>query len=343
MAKIHKVAELAGVSTATVSRALAGKSTVSDATRERVEAAAKELGYVVSSSASSLASGRTRNVGIVLPHLRSWFYMAVLRGAQLSLADAGYDVTLYHLAEDDDTAAEGDNPRRARLFDEFLRRKRVDALIAISLDLTENEVALLAQLRRPVVGIGGPLPGIHTMSLDDTAVATAATMHLVELGHRSIAHLSGGPSFDVGFHPPANRRAGWEAALQSAGIEPDPLLLREGDFTIKGGYDATVALLDDPHVSPTAIFAASDEMAFGAMMAVRDRGLRVPEDISVIGIDGHELSEVFGLTTVDQFPEVQGRHAAEIVLHELDKAHHESMDESLPWELVARRSTATRQ
>jgi LacI family repressor for deo operon, udp, cdd, tsx, nupC, and nupG len=341
MAKIQKVAELAGVSTATVSRALAGKSSVSPATKARVERAAKELGYVVSASASSLASGRTRNVGVVMPFLSSWFYMTVLRGAQRALSDAGYDLTLYHL--DTNVGADlpaGDNPRRKRLFEEFLRRKRVDALIAVSLELDSSELDSMRGLGKPVVGIGGPLPGVPTLSIDDHAIAKLATDHLLALGHREIAHIAGDPDFELDFHLPTTRRAGYEQALTAAGVPLNPLMVRSADFTIAGGYDATLQLLGDPRVHPTAIFAASDEMAIGAMLAARDLGREVPGDLSVVGIDGHDLAGFFGLTTVDQFPEVQGRQAVETLLHLLDAGDTLASNEELPYELVVRKSTS---
>ncbi|WP_062078959.1 LacI family DNA-binding transcriptional regulator [Demequina globuliformis] len=341
MAKIQRVAELAGVSTATVSRALAGKTSVSPATKAKVEAAAKELGYVVSSAASSLASGRTRNVGVVLPYLDSWFFMAVLKGAQRLLADAGYDVTLYHLPpanglEEDIEGAQ----RRARLFDEFLRRQRCDAILAVNLELDDAERATLGDLRRPLVGLGGPLPGLHTLSLDDTAVARCATQHLLDLGHRHIAHITGDPDFERDFQMPATRRAGYEASLADAGVESDPLLVRHANFTIEGGYAATKELLTDPRIHPTAIFAASDEMAIGAILAARDLGRDVAGDVSIIGVDGHDLAEFFGLTTIDQFPERQGQQVAQLVLDELAGDGVEAVDEALPYQLVARRSTA---
>ncbi|MFV0287720.1 MAG: LacI family DNA-binding transcriptional regulator [Demequina sp.] len=341
MAKIQKVAELAGVSTATVSRALAGKSSVSPATKARVEAAAKQLGYVVSAAASSLASGRTRNVGVVMPYLDSWFFMAVLKGAQRTLADAGYDVTLYHLAPADGLETDSESAqRRSRLFDEFLRRQRVDALIAVNLELDDHERTALGDLSRPVVGLGGPLPGLHTLSLDDTGVARLATDHLLALGHRHIAHITGDPDFERDFQMPATRRAGYEASLVEAGIEPDPLLVRHANFTIEGGYDATLQLLGDPRVHPTAIFAASDEMAIGALLAARDLGRTVPGDLSIVGIDGHDLADFFGLTTIDQFPEVQGQQVAQVVIDELTGQLQDAVDEDLPYELVVRRSTS---
>ncbi|SEI91356.1 LacI family DNA-binding transcriptional regulator [Demequina mangrovi] len=336
MATIQGVAELAGVSTATVSRALAGKSTVSAATRQKVEDAARELGYVASATASSLASGRTRNVGFVLPVLGSWYYGSVLKGANRALADAGYDITLYHL-EDTDRHPE----RRKRLFAEFLQRKRVDAFIAVSVELTDAELARIHDLRKPMVGVGGPLPGVTTLSLDDVAVASLATSHLTSLGHRRIGFVGGEEGDNLDFQLPRHRREGYEAALAEAGIEPDPRLLAVADFTIQGGYEATKQLLGDPRAHPTAIFAISDETAIGAILAARDLGIRVPDDLSVIGIDGHELGEFFELTTVDQHPVEQGRLAAQALLAELrpDKAAT-PIAVDLPYELKVRRSTA---
>ncbi|WP_430869021.1 LacI family DNA-binding transcriptional regulator [Demequina aurantiaca] len=343
MTKIQKVAELAGVSTATVSRALAGKKSVSPATRVRVETAAKELGYVVSAAASSLASGRTRNVGVVMPFLNSWFYTTVMKGAQRALAEAGYDLTLYHL----DTNPGNDiphaaNPRRRQLFEDFLQRKRVDALLAISLELETGELQQIRRLNKPVVGLGGPLPGIQTLSVDDRAIAQLATDHLLALGHTQIAHIGGNPDFELDFHLPSNRRDGYEDSLTAAGIALEPLMVRSADFTIPGGYDATLQLLGDPRVHPTAIFAASDEMAIGAILAARDLGKTVPGDLSVIGIDGHTLGEFFGLTTIDQHPEAQGRLAVESLLREIGSgAEAPDPDNThLPHDLVVRKSTA---
>lgn len=342
MAKIQDVADLAGVSTATVSRALAGKPTVSAQTRKRVIAAANDLGYVVSASASSLASGRNRNVGVVMPGLNNWYYMSVLNGAHSTLAHAGYDLTLYHLDPDPvEGILEVDNPRRRRLFDELVLRRRVDGIIAVSLELDVTELDSLRVLDKPIVALGGPLPGVHTLSIDNVQVARLATEHLIGLGHRRIAHIAGSPDFELDFHLPTHRRQAYEAALADAGLAADPALVRSADFTIAGGYDAALQLLGTPQPRPTAVFAASDEMAIGALLAAQELGLSVPEDLSVVGIDGHELAEFFGLTTVTQFPDVQGRLAAATLLRELGDEGVHAVHEDLPHELVVRRSTAT--
>lgn len=335
MPGIDEVALRAGVSTATVSRALSGRGQVSPATRDRVVAAAKEIGYVVSSNASGLATGRTRNVGVVIPFLNRWFFSSVVEGAQSALMGYGYDLTLYNLG--------GSVDERRSVFEDFLLRKRVDAVIAISLELTTEEVASLLDVNKPTVGVGGPLAGVRTLSIDDVEVARLATGHLTGLGHREIAYLGGNEDPGSAFHLPTNRREGYQAALAAAGIPINPDLIRYTNFTLPDGYAAAKQLLGSPHRRPTAIFAASDETAMGAILAARDLGLRVPQDVSVIGIDGHELSEFFGLSSVDQFPELQGRRAVEVLMDQLHptRSGSASLNTPLPFELIVRSSTAT--
>ncbi|MHB1234243.1 MAG: LacI family DNA-binding transcriptional regulator [Microbacteriaceae bacterium] len=334
MPGIQEVADLAGVSTATVSRALSGNGHVSAPTRSKVEEAARELGYVVSSNASSLATGRTKNVGVVIPFLNKWFYSSVIEGAESALLGNGYDLTLYNLS--------GGGDERRSVFEHFLLRKRVDAVIAISLELTPSEVSRLLAMNKPIVGIGGPLPGVRTLSIDDVEVARLATEHLLSLGHRNIAHLGGNRDFERDFHLPTNRRVGYEAALEAVGIPIDPGFYQTADFSIQGGYQAAKQLFGNPRRRPTAVFAASDEMAIGAMLAARDLGIRVPEDVSVIGIDDHELAAFFGLSTVAQFPALQGRRAVEILMDQLHPSRRSqgALNTALPFELIVRSSTA---
>ena len=334
MAGIEDVARRAGVSAATVSRALSGAGSVASATRERVLGAAEELGYVVSSSASALATGRMRNVGVVIPFLNRWFYGAVVEGAESALLAQGYDLTLYNLG--------GSFDERRSVFEHFLLRKRVDAVIAVSLELPADEVQRLHDLGKPMVGVGGPLPGVRTLSIDDIQVSRLATDHLIGLGHRRIAHIGGDPDIEMDFHLPTNRRIGYQEALAAAGIPIDPSLFQPGDFTMQAGYEAAKQLLGAPRDRPTAIFAASDEMAIGAILAARDLGLDVPRDVSVVGIDDHDLAGFFGLTTVAQYPMLQGRMAVDVLMTELHpgRPEPESLNTPLPFDLVVRSSTA---
>lgn len=338
MVGIDDVARRAGVSTATVSRALSGRGQVSAATRQKVHEAVGALGYVVSSRASSLASGRTRNVGVIVPHLDRWFFSTVLSGISDALIHAGYDVTLYNITDDEDV--------RREVFRTALRRQRVDAAIAVSIRLSDAETAQLLALGIPVVAIGGPDSRLPMLTVDDAAIARIAAGHLLELGHRDIAHIGARPEFDREFRVPTQRRRGFEEALTEAGVAVRPDLQEPADFTIEGGHRAATRLLDRAVDRPTAIFAASDEIAVGALLAARDLGLRVPQDLSVVGVDGHDLGAVVGLTTVDQFPREQGRRAAEAVLRTLDDAAANisaltaPAPAALPFELVVRTSTA---
>jgi len=332
MVSIDEVAKAAGVSTATVSRALSGRGHVSDSARARVRSAAQALGYVVSSRASSLASGRTQNIGVIVPFLDRWFFSTVLSGATSALMRAGYDVTLYNITADADV--------RRQVFSTFLRRQRVDAVIAVAIELDDDETARLLDLGLPVIAIGGPNPRLRTLMVDDTALARLATAHLIGLGHREIAHIGANPEFDADFHIPTRRRQGFEQALAEAGLTPNPSFLEPADFTVDGGYRAAKQLLGRPGPRPTAIFAASDEMAIGAILAARDLGFRVPQDLSIVGIDGHELGEFFQLTTVDQFPRGQGERASRALLAQLEGAPSTADIEDLPYELVVRGTTA---
>ena len=193
------------------------------------------------------------------------------------------------------------------------------------------------------------VPGWPCVRIDDVAAARTATRHLIDLGHRRIAHISGDPDDELAFTTHLDRRRGYQAALRAAGLRPDPSLDVESQFTIDGGNRAAAELLarGEP---PTAIFAACDEMAMGAMTALRDAGLRVPQDVSVIGIDDHDLAGVLGLSTIAQPAAEQGRLAARILLDPLgvrtlgpivgQRTDGDGGPVILPTRLVVRESTA---
>ncbi|MGG5173351.1 LacI family DNA-binding transcriptional regulator [Pseudarthrobacter sp. J1738] len=333
MTGIKDVAERAGLSVATVSRALSGKGNVSAASRERARAAAAELGFVASYHASSLASGRTHNVGLMVPSVHRWFYSAVIEGASAALLEAGYDLTLYNIGEDPQ--------RRHSVLNDFLLRKRVDAVIAVSLELNQDEIGQLLAVHRPIVGIGGPLPGAATIRIDDFAIAEQATHHLITLGHSKIAHMTADEVYDQDFRLPGTRRGGFEKAMNDAGYPVRPEWLVSADFTIEGAYATARQFLASIRERPTAVFAASDEMAIGIIAAARDFGLRVPEDLSVIGIDGHNLGKLFGLTTIDQDAQGQGALAVQTLLTAVSQREDmAASDTRHPTKLVVRTSTA---
>lgn len=337
MAGIEDVAKLAGVSTATVSRALSGKNSVSAKAKAKVEAAARELNYTASASAYTLATGRTRNVGVVLPFVDRWFFSAMLEGIETELIDHGYDLTLYNLS--------GGAEQRRKIFFEFLNRKRVDAFITIAVKPSEDELEQLAIAGIPILGLGGPITGARTISVDEVGAGHLATEHLISLGHTKIGNISGTPASEMEFHQPNLRRQGYLDALSAAGLTARPSWLAEADFTIAGAYHATKQLLGDPRNAPTALFIASDEMAFGAIMAAKDLGLRVPQDVSIIGMDNHDMSEFFGLSTINQTVRTQGTNAAKRAIELVENSGGNlpvniEQNEEWPTELIVRSSTA---
>ena len=332
MSAIADVARLAGVSKSTASRALSGRGYVSDATRERVGQAAADIGFVVSSNAASLVTGQTRNVGVVIPYLNRWFFAEVLEGIEAALIEAGYDLTLYRLSTDPQ--------RRRRVFDYFLVRKRVDAVIAVGISLSRHEVELLQSLGKPIVGIGGSVAGICTLSIDDVAAARFMTEHLVSLGHTRIMHLGGDKDEQANFHVQDQRLTGVRLALKAAGLSRADDF-RQVPYSIEGGYRGALAVLADPGSRPTAIVAGCDEVAIGTIIAARQLGIQVPAQLSVVGIDGHSLAAMFGLTTLEQFPSRQGARAVGVVLSRLAAGSADFADDriTMPVSLAVRSST----
>jgi DNA-binding LacI/PurR family transcriptional regulator len=305
MSAIADVARLAGVAKATASRALSGRGYVSDETRQKVVEAATRIGYVASPNAASLVTGRTQSVGVIIPFISRWFFAEVLESLEQALLANGYDMTLYNLPAVSD--------ERERIFDFFLARKRFDGVISVGVELTDAEVDLLHRLGRPLVGIGGDIPGARTIAIDDVGAARLATEHLLSLGHTDIRHIGGDQVDQMDFAVHTQRLIGFNHAMQAAGLSINGCFTPCA-FTIPGGYEAGLALFGDPRRRPTAVFAASDEIAIGLIIAARDLGIQVPSELSVIGIDGHPYAEMFRLTTIEQHPRNQARMAVESLL-----------------------------
>ncbi len=333
MATLADVARKAGVSKSTASRALSGHGSVSVATKKRVASVAKEMGFVPSSAAESLATGRSKNIALLTPFVNRWFYSEVIDGVEAALIGAGYDLTLYRLTNNAE--------QRSALFDYFLVRKGVDAVIALTLYITDDEVARLDSLGKPIVGIGGKIPGVSTFFIDDRVVARRQTEHLISLGHTRLVHFGGDLEHQLDFEVHGGRLRGFRDAMERAG------LAREEDFvavevSIGGGFEAGMRVLSDPATRPTGIVAVSDEVAIGAMMAAFRLGLTVPGDVSIIGIDGHPLGEQLGLTTMIQHASKQGAIAVSQALALLGGMSVSGSDDlamELPVDLKIRQST----
>lgn len=312
-AGIVEVAALSGFSPATVSRALRGLPGVSATTRRAVEEAASKLGYFPSPSAAALTTGRTNAVGVIAPWVSRWFFSAVVEGAQEVLAQQGYDLLLYPIG-----VAGG---RRDGGLDTRSLNKRVDGLLALNVPLAENSVVSLQSLRVPVVTVGTAVEGMSSVLVDNIEVGRLATKHLLDLGHRRIAFFGDDLDEMHGYTAAADRHRGYDLALREAGIEPDPALSERTGFSTDGGEAATHRVFSRRAADfepPTAVFAVSDEVAMGVLFAAKEHGLKVPRDLSVIGVDGHDFAYLFDLTTISQPVRDQGRIAARLLLEQVN-------------------------
>jgi LacI family repressor for deo operon, udp, cdd, tsx, nupC, and nupG len=333
-ASIVDVARRAGVSVATVSRALRDMPNVSQATRDRVLKAAADLQYAASPLASGLVTGRVRSVGVILPYAGRWFFAEVVRGIEEALREDGYDLVLHVLA---------DARRRRDFFSSLPVRRRVDAVILVALPLDHREIELLRSLGLPMACVAEPMSGVHGERIDNAAAARLAVRHLVNLGHTRIACIGGDLDGPERFSVPGLRTEGYRQAMSEAGLTVRADWERDGRFTARGGELAMTALLSQPGGRPTAVFCQSDEMAFGALRALRRSGLRCPGDVSIVGVDDHELTETFDMTTVAQPVVAQGAAAARWVVKalQLGTDAHLPVDEVNihPARLVLRGST----
>ena len=332
---IEKVAERAGVSVATVSRALRGLPNVSPKTRDRVVSVAAMLNYRPDPNAARLAAGRTRTIAVGVVAIPIWYTGQVVSGIEAVLTSRGYDLTLLLIADD---------LARARAFGDVGGgvSKRADGAIIVDLVPTGADRTLLEEHRVPWVMVGADCATIDSVVIDNSEGAELATRHLLELGHRSIGLISGGPAAFPASSPP-QRRSGFLRALSEAGVRFDPNAERVGDFSALGGYEAMQALLDLEQ-RPTAVFAMSDEMAMGAIRACVDAGLSVPADISVVGFDDVDWAFTMGLTTVRQDATELGAIAARLMIERLEGTPSgpgcERRLVTVPTELVVRTSTA---
>lgn len=333
MSTITDVAREAGVSVATVSRALRGLDRVSPRTRERVFKVATELDYVASPTATSLASGRTQVVGVVAPFLTRWFFATLVSAIEKTLRRHGHHVLLFDLEDES-------YDRRLPLSQNMLW-KRVDGVITLNLPMTDDELELVDRLGLPLVAIGTPVADRPNVRIDDAHAMRLATEHLVSLGHERIAYVGAVPSNVAHIQTPQARLDAFRDVMRSHGLAEHKQWILGSDWTADSAAHDTRTLLASPD-RPTAVAAASDEMAIGVMAAARAQGLRIPDDLSVIGIDDHALSNVLGLTTVRQDVASQGRQAAEILLTALgvDAPGGAATEVVVDTELVVRHSTA---
>lgn len=334
MPTINDVAKRANVSPVTVSRVLNGAPNVNEATRARVNLAIAELGYVPNTAARSLRSRRTRSIALILPDITNPFWPTVARGVEDAAQRSGYTVLLCNSDE---------NAEKQARYLEVVISQQVDGVLIAPADSDAANLAPLRERSVPTVVIDRRVDGwdVDSVRGDSVGGAELLTRHLIALGHRRIAMLNGPATASTS----QDRLAGYRAALRTAGIEPDPRLIRYGEFRESSGQAMTrEALALNP--APTAIFAANNAIALGAIAAVTALGLRIPRDIALVCFDDvSPTSQLFPFLTVAEQPAYQmGLEAAALLFARLSEGDTRLPRQIvLPGRLIVRHSCGSRQ
>jgi LacI family transcriptional regulator len=310
---IQDIARMAGVSKATVSRVLNHNPSVDPALRERVNRIVQEYDFVPNITATSLAGGRTRLIGVLAPPL-SWPSVPdIMGGVAESIEHTAYEIVLYSINFGRD---------HSDVLDRILAMRMVSGLLAIFPGKLYHHLASRYQQGLPLVMVDDQEEpaSVPWVGIDNVGSAYKATRYLLELGHRRIAHILGPQTY----HCAIERREGYCQALQDAGLHPDPGCFLQGNFDVASGRQCANSLFARNRSTwPTAIFVANDQMAYGFLEVADQQGVRVPDDIAIVGFDDNILSAHMKppLTSVRQpFPEM-GSKAVEILLSMIDPDH----------------------
>jgi DNA-binding LacI/PurR family transcriptional regulator len=301
---IRDVARRAGVGVGTVSRVLNDSPLVKSDKRERVVTAIAELGFVRNATAHSLSTGRSHAIGVIAPFFTSPSSAERLRGLSARLSERGYMLLLVDVETPE---------QRAAAFNDLVSRHAVEGLIVISIRPDDHELAALARERRPTVLVDAAHRSLPHVAIDDVLGGELATGHLLAKGHTRIAFVGDRLPAPFGLTSSERRLKGHRRALREAGLKPDRAYERLGGHDREEARDLAAPLFELP-APPTAVFAASDIQAIGTIEAIEHAGLRVPDDVAVIGFDDIELAAVVGLTTVRQPLRESGRRGAELLL-----------------------------
>jgi DNA-binding LacI/PurR family transcriptional regulator len=320
------VGRLAGVSHQTVSRVINGSPHVRPETRDRVMAAMQELGYRPNPVARALVTGRSKTLGVVSFDTTLYGPASTLFGIERAAHEAGYFIIVASL----------EALNRSSVSDavERLRRQGVEGILVIAPHAEAGEALLHTPSDVPLVAAeAGPEHGAPVVAVDQVAGAVNATRHLLDLGHRTVWHITGPPDFIES----QQRREGWQTTLKAAGAEvPEPLI---GDWSPRAGYELGQQLARDPDV--TAVFVANDQMALGVLRALHEAGRDIPGEVSVIGFDDIPEAAYFQppLTTVRQDFIEMGRRSLRMLLRTIETGRRASTEPLVPPELVVRGST----
>lgn len=329
--KMSDVAKLANVSPATVSRVLRQPDLVSKETKQKVMEVIKELNYKPDMSASQLRTRETKIILVIVPDITSPFFSKVLRGIEHTAVENGYQVILGDTENDIE---------REKDYIDLLYRKQADGALLLTARMNKENLENLSK-KFPIVLACEYLDNldIPTVSIDNVSSARKATEHLIQLGHTKIAHISGPMNIILS----RDRLKGFQQAMTHNHLKINPAFIQEGDYGIDSGYDQMMKLLSlDNH--PDAVFVFNDEMALGAIKAIQDHGLIVPDDIAIVGFDNLKIASIFSplMTTIDQPKYEIGQKATKLLLTLMKGGTVEKKKFVLKDELIVRESCGTK-
>src|SRR6266849_4481591 len=305
---IHDVAREAGVGIGTVSRVVNNSPRVKPETRERVLAAIDKLQYRPDPIARSMISKRTNSLGIIVPFFTRPFFMEVLRGVEAVSARLGRELVLYNVETD---------AQRDHYFSELPMLRKVDGLLIVSLTPDDSVSCRFRDAELPLVLIDAYSPMFTSLVVNNVEGAYQAVKYLIEQGHRCIGFINGVIEGNIKFNQANDRLIGLHRAFGEAGLPFEPKLALTSEWSRIGGKQAALQLLSQPK-RPTALFAASDMQAVGVLGAAKELGIAVPDQLSVIGFDGIEVSELLELSTVQQPLQEMGEVGAAALVELID-------------------------
>jgi len=325
---IKDVANLAGVHPSTVSRVINGDSRISEKTKNKVLLIIKKLGYTPNAIARGLKTKRTYTLGMLIPDITNPFFAEIARGAEDTANVNGFNIILCNT---------DDKLKKERTYLDILKEKRVDGLILGTAHTKDKSILELEKNNFPYILVSRNIEGLdkNCIIVDDVAGGIMATEYLIKLGYRKIAHITG----PLRVRSAINRLKGYKFALKKHQIEYNEELVEEGDFRIKGGYQAMKKFLELPE-SPTAIFAANDLMALGAIQAIQKKKYHIPKDFCIIGFDDiRSASFVYPpLTTIRQPMLEMGALAVKMLLRIIEEGEFNQRKIVLKSKLIIRES-----
>jgi len=326
---LEDIARLSGVSRSTVSRVINEEENVKDQTRQKVMQVINSYNFQPNLAARGLASGRTNVIGVVIPAsvtviFTDPYFPQLLQGVSAVCNTREYSVMLW-LSEPE---------YERRMISRILHNGLVDGVLVASIPMNDPIIESIVESKMPYILIGRhPSAAVNYLDVDNVQSSRKATMHLVRLGYKRIATITGIQNQISGY----DRYQGYLKALQDSNFPSRPELVAEGDFTEEGGYKAMMRLLK---YKPDAVFVASDTMAYGAMRALREANLRIPEDVAIVGFDDlpNSSKTIPPLTTIRQMPSMMGSRAVEFLINAIESGVKSTQGIIMDTELVVRES-----